>query len=58
MSIKEHGFFFGSKAIGAVATLRGVMHCLGTEEWRRVGSSECGERKQRNTKTSNEAMHS
>lgn len=45
MSVKEYSFPLGSKAIGAVATLRGVMHCLGIEEWRRVGSSECGERK-------------
>lgn len=45
MSVKECSFPLVSKVIGAVATLRGVMHCSAIEEWRRVGSSESGERK-------------
>lgn len=42
MSVKEYLFPLGIKEMYATATLRGVMHKLGIEEWRRVGLPECG----------------
>lgn len=61
MSIKEHSFPLGSKAIGAIATLRGVMHCLRIENGEELVLLSVGKGSQfmqENTKTSNEVMHS
>lgn len=56
MFVVEYRFPLGSKKMYTTVTVRGVMHKLGIEEWRRVGLLSVGKGSQfmqENRKTSN-----